>query len=52
METIKDGSIEKPVAATLKGCRKSLKERAAEYGDDLNISDEIDWGEPVGSEVW
>ena len=31
---------------------RSLKERAAEYGGHLNLSDEIDWGEPVGSEVW
>ena len=31
---------------------RSLKERAAEYGGQLNLSDEIDWNEPVGSEVW
>ena len=31
---------------------RSLKERAAEYGGNLNLSDEIDWGEPVGNEVW
>ena len=31
---------------------RSLKERAAEYGGKLNLSDEIDWGEPAGSEVW
>jgi len=31
---------------------KSLAERAAEYGGNLNLSDEITWDEPVGSEVW
>ena len=31
---------------------RSLKERAEEYGGNLNLSDEIDWGEPLGSEVW
>lgn len=31
---------------------RSLKERAEEYGGKLNLSDEIDWGEPAGSEVW
>ena len=31
---------------------RSLKERAAEYGGQLNLSDEHDWSEPVGSEVW
>ena len=31
---------------------RSLKERAAEYDGKLNLSDEIDWGEPTGSEVW
>ena len=31
---------------------RSLRERAEEYGGNLNISGEFDWGEPVGSEVW
>ena len=31
---------------------RSLKERAAEYGGKLNLSEEIDWGEPMGDEVW
>ncbi len=30
---------------------RSLKERAAAYDGNLNLSDEIEWGEPVGSEV-
>lgn len=31
---------------------RSLKERAAEYGGKLNLSNEINWGEPNGDEVW
>lgn len=31
---------------------RSLKERASEYGGQLNLSDEIVWDEPAGSEVW
>ena len=31
---------------------RSLKERAAEYGGRLNLSEELDWDEPAGSEVW
>ena len=31
---------------------KSLKERAEKFGGQLNLSEEMDWGEPVGSEVW
>ena len=31
---------------------RSLAERAAQYGGQLNLSDEIIWDEPAGSEVW
>ena len=31
---------------------RSLRERAAEFNGELNLSDEIAWDEPVGSEVW
>ena len=31
---------------------KTLEERAAEYGGDLMLDGEHDWGEPVGREVW
>jgi len=31
---------------------KTLEERAAEYGGNLNLDGEYDWGEPVGREVW
>ena len=36
-----------------RACRhRSLKERASEYGGQLNLSDEIAWDAPEGSEVW
>jgi antitoxin MazE len=31
---------------------RSLRERAAEFNGALNLSDEIEWDEPVGNEVW
>ena len=31
---------------------KTLEERAAEYGGELNLDGEYDWGESVGREVW
>lgn len=31
---------------------RSLRERAAEFNGELNLSDEIEWDESVGSEVW
>ena len=30
----------------------TLKERAARYNGQLNLSEEIQWDEPQGSEVW
>ena len=31
---------------------KTLEERAAEFGGNLNLDGEFDWGEPVGREGW
>lgn len=31
---------------------RTLKERAAAYGGQLNLSEEFDWGESVGREIW
>ena len=31
---------------------RTLQDRAAAYGGKLNLSNEIDWGEPQGNEVW
>ena len=31
---------------------KTLEERAREFGGELNLDGEYDWGEPVGREIW
>ena len=31
---------------------RTLRERAAAFGGKLNLSEEVDWGEPQGNEVW
>lgn len=31
---------------------RTLTERAAKFGGNLNLSEEISWGEPQGNEVW
>ena len=31
---------------------KTLEDRAAEFGGNLNLDGEFDWGEPVGREEW
>lgn len=31
---------------------RTLEERASEYGGQLNLDGECDWGEPVGREEW
>ena len=31
---------------------KTLEERAAQYGGELKLDGEFNWGEPVGREVW
>ena len=31
---------------------RTLEERAAEFGGNLALDSEYDWGKPVGREVW
>ena len=31
---------------------RTLEERAAEFGGNLMLDGEYDWGEPVGREIW
>jgi antitoxin MazE len=31
---------------------RTLEERADEYGGQLHLDGEFDWGEPVGREIW
>lgn len=45
---IKDGQI----VITPVFRHRSLRERAAKFNGNLNLSDEVEWDEPVGSEVW
>lgn len=45
---IKDGKI--ILSKTFQ--HRTLQQRAAAYGGKLNLSEEIDWGEPQGREVW
>lgn len=48
-----DISVSDGVITLTKAFRhKTLEERAAEYGGNLNLDGEYDWGEPVGREVW
>ena len=44
--------VDGKIVLTPKFRHRSLKERAEEYGGELNLISEIDWGEPTGSEVW
>ncbi|MBQ8815185.1 MAG: AbrB/MazE/SpoVT family DNA-binding domain-containing protein [Lachnospiraceae bacterium] len=46
--TVSDGVI----TLTKAFRHKTLEERAAEYGGQLNLDGECDWGEAVGREVW
>ena len=32
--------------------RCTLQEQAEAFGGELNLSEELDWGEPCGAEVW
>lgn len=46
--TVSDGTIK--LAKTWR--HRTLEERAAEYGGELNLDGEYDWGAPKGREVW
>ena len=38
---------------TIKQARhKTLEERAAEYGGELSLDGEFDYGDPAGREIW
>ena len=40
------------IILTKRMAHRSLKDRAAQYGGRLNLSEEITWDDPLGSEVW
>ncbi|MBR4540310.1 MAG: AbrB/MazE/SpoVT family DNA-binding domain-containing protein [Clostridia bacterium] len=48
MAEIKEGKV--ILSRTFR--HRTLRERSEAYGGELCLSDEMDWGEPCGSEVW
>lgn len=45
--------VDGKIILTPKFRHRSLRERAEEYGGKLNLLGEVvDWGEPVGRELW
>ncbi|MBR3503025.1 MAG: AbrB/MazE/SpoVT family DNA-binding domain-containing protein [Clostridia bacterium] len=44
--------VGRQIVLTPSFCHRSLKERAADYGGQLNLSDELPREEPAGGEVW
>ena len=53
LNEVLDVTVSNGVITLVKPFRhKTLEERAAEYGGDLRLDGEYDWGEPVGREVW
>ena len=51
-DTLNARVIDGQIVLTPEFRRRSLRERAAVYGGQLNLSEEPERGEPVGSEVW
>ena len=51
-DTVNAEIIDGRIVLTPAFLHRSLKERAAAYGGQLNLSDEMPREEPVGSEVW
>lgn len=53
LNDILDVTVSNSVITLAKPFRhKTLEERAAEFGGNLLLDGEYDWGEPVGREVW
>ena len=44
--------VEGTIILSRRFAHRSLRERAAEYSGQLNLSGEIEAAEPAGSEVW
>ena len=51
-DTVNAEIIDGRIVLTPAFLHRSLKERAAAYGGQLNLSDEMPREEPAGSEVW
>lgn len=51
-DTVTSEMINGQIVLTPSFRHRSLKERAAAFGGDLKLSDEMERDEPVGTEVW
>ena len=51
-ETLDAEIVDGKIVLSRRFTHRSLRERAAEYGGQLNLSDEVQRDAPVGSEVW
>ncbi len=51
-DTLTAKMINGQIVLTPSFCHRSLKEKAAAFGGDLKLSDEMERDEPVGTEVW
>ena len=51
-ESMTDEQIKELLKSGFKFKHKTLEQYIAESGKPLTISKEVDWGEPVGNEIW
>ena len=51
-DTLNMEIIDGQIVLTPRFRHRSLRERTAAYGGQLNLSDEMERDEPVGTEVW
>lgn len=47
-----DEKVDGEIVLTPEFRHRSLRERAEEYSGRLNLSVEMEWGEPSGREIW
>jgi transcriptional regulator with XRE-family HTH domain len=52
LNNMSDSQVKELIKAGFTFSHKTLEEYVNETGGTLIASDEIDWGDPVGSEVW
>ena len=52
LNNMSDSQIKELIKSGFSFTHKTLEEYVSETGGTLIASDEVDWGDPVGSEVW
>ena len=52
LKGLTDDQIKNLINSGVRFRHKTLEERAAEFGGELGLDGEYDWGEPVGTEIW